>query len=141
MLSLIKIEMIKLDKQINELESFIPFQEKTNPAISSGSIGWHIEHCLLTLDRVIEKLKQSNPTDYHPKFTLWKYIVLTTQKIPRGRVKAPKIVQPKNDHTTESLFHHIASTKLCLNALKSLEKNQHFQHPYFGQLNSKQALK
>ena len=133
--------MKKLEELIDELESFIKDQEKVNPAISAGSTGWHIEHCLLTIDMVMEALRKSDPEQYQPKFNLWKNIVMISKRIPRGRAKAPKAVRPKNDHTIESLRQHISNTKTQLGIFDSLEKNHHFPHPYFGQMNLKQAVK
>lgn len=133
--------MKKLEELIDELELFIKDQEKLNPAISAGSAGWHIEHCLLTIDIVMEALRISVPAQYQPKFNLWKNVVMITTRIPRGRAKAPKSVRPKNDHTIESLKQHICNTKTQLGVLNSLEENHHFPHPYFGQMNSKQAVK
>ena len=133
--------MKKLAELIDELESFIKDQQKVNPAISAGSIGWHIEHCLLTIDIVIEALRQSVPEEYQPKFHLWKNIVMTSKIIPRGRAKAPRSVRPANDLSTESLFRHVVNCRGQLNVFKTLERNHHFLHPYFGQMNSNQAVK
>jgi hypothetical protein len=133
--------MKQLAELINELESFIPHRDKLDTAVSAGSIGWHIEHCLLTLDIVIEKMKQSIPGEFKPKFYLWKYVVLVTQKIPRGRVRAPKIVQPKNEQSKELLQEHVESVRSRIKILGSLEKNHHFPHPFLGQMNLKQGIK
>ena len=133
--------MKKLDELIDDLESFIKYQEKSNPTISEGSIGWHIEHCLLTIDIVVAALRRSVPEQYQPRFNLWKNIIMISKRIPRGRAKAPKSVRPKNDHTMESLKQHISDTKTQIGVFDTLEKNHHFPHPYFGEMNSKQAMK
>ena len=133
--------MKKLVELIDELESYLIDQEQSNPAISAGSVGWHIEHSLLTIDTVIEALRRSVPAQYQPRFNLWKNIVMVSKNIPRGKAKAPKSVRPKNDPTIESLKQHICNTKTQLDVFDSLEKNHHFPHPYFGQMNSSQAVK
>ena len=51
----------KLEALLNELENKIPDYEYGDPAISKGSVGWHIEHSLLTLNLVIDVLKKIKP--------------------------------------------------------------------------------
>ena len=133
--------MKKLEELIDELELFIKDQEKLNPAISAGSAGWHIEHCLLTIDIVMEALRISVPAQYQPKFNLWKNIVMISKIIPRGRAKAPRSVRPTRSHSTESLLQHVVNCRKQLNVFETLNRNHHFPHPYFGQMNSNQAMK
>ena len=60
--------MQKLEKQISQLESKIPFFEKTNSSISSATVGWQIEHSLKTILIIFNNVKNSNPENYKWKF-------------------------------------------------------------------------
>ena len=67
-------------------------------------------------------------------------IVFTMQKIPRGKAKAPKKVQPTIAYNKETLTAHARITKEKLNELKSLKPNNYFEHPFFGKLNLKSSI-
>ncbi len=132
--------MKKLIELVNELETYILQSDKVAPSISQSSIGWQIEHCLLTINLVTKALQQSNPTLYKSKFSLAKLIFFTTKTIPRGKAKAPKIVQPQQ-FTQQSLLANIATVNTSINILHSLPHNHFFAHPYFGNLQLHQAIK
>lgn len=133
--------MSKLEKLINEIESLISKQAKINTAISTSSVGWHIEHCLLTINLIIEAVKASDPSVYKWSFNFNRTLILSIGKIPRGRAKAPTIVQPNIDFNTETLKKHLNKVKQKLEVLNTLNKNHHFPHPYFGALNLKPTIK
>ena len=132
--------MKRLNALIDELADFIPDHEILNPAVSASSIGWHIEHSLLTLNLVVQKISESEPENYQPKFNFWKTIILVFKKLPRGKVKAPKMVRPNNEHTAESLKNHIAVTKENIKVFSNLKKNHFFIHPFLGAMNLKQTI-
>lgn len=131
--------MNRLNELVSELESKIPFCHTSNTKVSAGSVGWHTEHCLLTLNGVINTLKQSNPKDYKWTFNLIRIIVLTTKKIPRGRAKSPKIVRPDSSIDKTQLEIHLSKTRNTLKVLKLLSKDNYFEHPYFGNLKLQQT--
>ncbi len=133
--------MHKLAVLIGQLENKIPKIGLVSPQISQGSVGWHIEHALLVINSIISNLQQSNPSEYQWKFNFIRTLILTTQKIPRGRVQSPKSVQPKTDFNAETLKIHIAETKEKINALETLEQNHFFVHPFFGKLNLKPTIR
>ena len=133
--------MKNLGNLITELENKIPKQEFVNEAISKSSVGWHIEHTLLTINRIIDQLKKSDTNDYKWKFNYLRILVFTINKIPRGRGQAPNSVKPKNNFTADTLKRHSETTKEKLKDLQTLKPNNHFEHPYFGKLNLKPAIK
>lgn len=133
--------MNKLEAQISEFEQRISDMMLVNEGISKAPVGWHIEHILLATNGIIDSLVQSNPANYKWSFNFWRTLVLTTNKIPRGRGKAPSRSRPKDDFTKETLEKHILKTKRKLTELQSLDKNSYFEHPYFGQLNLKPCTK
>ena len=126
---------------ITELENKIPKQEFINEAISQTSVGWHIEHTLLTINLIIDQLKKSDPKDYKWKFSFGRILVFTINKIPRGVAKAPNTVIPKNDFTAGTLMKHALVVKEKLKDLQTLNPNNYFEHPYFGKLNLNPAIK
>ncbi len=133
--------MENIKSLLQELENKIPQQTVSNEAVSKSSVGWHIEHSLLTMYIIIEALKNSNPKDYQKKFNFKRMVVFALNKIPRGKAKAPNSVLPKQEITTETMQTHLEKMKVKLNELDSLDANSFFFHPVFGQLNVKQTKK
>jgi 5-methylcytosine-specific restriction endonuclease McrBC GTP-binding regulatory subunit McrB len=134
------MKIYKLLDLVQKLESYIPQQALCNPKISEASIGWQIEHSLLTINRITDALKKSNPNDYRWSFRLSRLIIFITHKFPRGKAKAPKVVQPQM-FDIESLMLHIKLSKQNIVELESLTKQKFFEHPYFGLLNKKKAIR
>ena len=130
----------KLTQLVLQLENQIPHASFSNPAISASTVGWQIEHSLLSVNLITERLKKSNPKEYVWKFNIGRYMIFTTQKIPRGRAQAPDVVQPKADFNTDSLKAAIERAKESIKELNTLDSNQYFEHPYFGKLNLKPAI-
>lgn len=127
--------MNNLDKLIEELDSKIPEQALIDPLISKSSVGWHIEHCLLTLNLIIRALENSEPAGYKWAFNFKRSFVFTLKKIPRGRVQSPTSVQPKNIFNSDTLKAHIHISKEKLKAFYVLKPDNYFEHPFFGKLN------
>lgn len=133
--------MKKLLLQLEEIENLKLISNKISPNISDASIGWHLEHSLLVISKIIEGLKISNPENYAPKITLGKLFILTTSYIPRKKGKAPNFTIPKNDSTPENISKNINLIKANLHQLNTLHPNSFIDHPYFGHLNLKETLK
>jgi len=132
--------MNKINHLLNQMESNISHAEVINQEISKGSVAWHIEHSLLTLNGITELLIQSNPDNYKWHFNFLRMVVLTKKKIPRGRAKSPAVVQPKDNINVESLLAHLSLTRNKIKALESLTKNSYFKHPFFGNLKLNQSI-
>ena len=133
--------MSKLHNILLKLENHIPNLEKTNSKISSSAIGWQIDHCLLVINGVVSQLEISNPAEFQSKFNWNKLIVFTTGKIPRGKIRAPKLVTPVEVATMEDLKAKIEIAKNNVSKLNTLPKNSHFKHHFFNELNVKQTEK
>ena len=133
--------MEKLKMLLEELESKIESFEMINPAVSTSSVGWHIEHSFLVINVIIDGLKKSNPNDYRWKFNLKRLYVYTINKILRGGSKAPKRVQPQNNFSQESLKNHFLITSDKLKELSNLNPDNYIEHPVLGKLNAKPAIK
>ena len=132
--------MRNLTPLLNQLESHIVDFKKTNVAVSQSSIGWHIDHSLMVINGIIEQLKKSNPEQYKWQFNWNRIFIKSINKIPRGRGKAPKAVQPLESSSVEILNSklHIANDSII--ELENLEPNNYFKHPYFGNLNLKTTI-
>lgn len=133
--------MEELKALLIELENKIQNQEKLNPLVSKSTVGWHIEHVLLVMNLTISSIQKSNPDDYRKTFNFNRLLVFIMNKIPRGKVRAPKSVQPKEDFTTESLKVHLENSKLNLEKLNVLNPNAYFNHPFMGHLSLKSTIR
>jgi hypothetical protein len=130
-----------LDALLNQLEHYISKNETINLQVSQSTVGWQIEHSLLTINGVVSAVHKSNPKDYHWKFSLIKIMVLATKKIPRGKAKAPKVVVPKADITCVDLEQHLAKARDTVKSLELVSKDHYFEHPYFGKLKLKETIR
>lgn len=133
--------MEELRNQLIELENRIKNQDILNPTVSKSSVGWHIEHSLLVMNLTIESIKKSNPDNYKWAFNFNRFMVFMTNKIPRGKVRAPKVVQPTEVFTEDSLKNHLEKVRNNYEKLSELSSNNYFQHPFMGHLNLKSTIR
>ncbi len=134
------MQIHKLEVLIAQLEATIPFFETTNLGISAGSVGWHIEHTLLTLNGISTLLIHSDPAEYKWRFKLGRILIFSLKKIPRGRAKSPEIVMPKGHINQAKLEALLSDTRTKCNQLAFLPANKFFEHPYLGKLKLKQTI-
>jgi hypothetical protein len=132
--------MSNLKTLVNQLESHIVDFEKTNVAISQSSVGWHIDHSLMVINGIIVQLKKSNPEQYKWRLNWNRIFIQSINKIPRGKAKAPKVVQPLEPSTADLLISKLEIAKNSLLDLETLNANSYFTHPYFGDLNLKKTI-
>lgn len=131
----------KLDSLLNQLEHHISSSDLINLQVSQSTVGWQIEHSLLTINGIVRAVQQSNPKDYNWKFSLMKLVVLAMKKIPRGKAKAPKVVVPKAAINSDDLQLHLTKTRDDIKALETVSKDHFFEHPYFGKLKLKETIR
>jgi hypothetical protein len=124
---------------INELETKLPFIEQKKEAVSQVTVGWHLEHSLLALVKMITAVEQSNPADYKWKFSLSRSVVLALGKFPRGRGKAPESVKPGGEINRANIIGLIEKAKQKVELLKKINPDKFLKHPVFGDLKVKQA--
>ncbi len=124
---------------INELENKLPLIEQKNETVSQVSIGWHLEHSLLALIKMITAVEHSNPGDYKKEFNLKRSIVLTLGKIPRGRARVPDSVKPAEEISIANIKGLIEKAKQKAELFEKLNKDKFFKHPVFGDVQVKQA--
>jgi hypothetical protein len=131
----------KLDSLLNQLEHHISSSDLINLQVSQSTVGWQIEHSLLTINGIVNAIVKSNPKDYQWKFSFMKLIILATKKIPRGKAKAPKVVVPKAAINNDDLQLHLTKARDTIKALEMVSKDHFFEHPYFGKLKLKETIR
>lgn len=67
--------MIALKSLVQQLEAQIPNAAVTNASVTTSTVGWQIEHALLTINQIITTVAASNPTDYKWSFNLMRTVV------------------------------------------------------------------
>lgn len=133
--------MSKLNDLLNQLEHKIQYWETKNTQVSKATIGWHIEHSLLVINAVLLALQKSRPEHYIWSFNLNRFLILTFKKIPKGKAKAPKVVQPKENFDESTLRAHLAQTLNNIAILNQTLAEQYFPHPLLGDLKRDQTEK
>lgn len=133
--------MNHLTQLVHEMEDYVSKYESVNVKFSTASVGWHIEHSMMTINKIIYALENSDSTKYQWSFKLSRYIIFTLGKIPRGKAKAPSVVLPSETILLDKLNSHITEAKTQASKIDSLPVNSYFKHPYFGDLKLKQAIR
>ena len=131
--------MRNIEKRLEKLYTFIKDADRVNSSVSSANVGWHIEHSLLVIIKMISALTASDPAQYKWKFNLARAMVFTINKFPRGRGKAPDPVNPKQIERTDfdALF---SKTREKIEELKKADPNKFYEHNIFGVLNKKNTF-
>ena len=109
--------------------------QQVNPSVSAAPVGWHIAHSLLTIKVICSAIEASDPAVYRWQFNWKRSLIYTLGKIPRGKVRAPRIVQPPGEWNPVQLQHEAAEAIHKIRALDQLTRNHYFTHPFFGMLN------
>jgi len=123
-----------IEKHLNHLET-------ANTTVSHVSIGWHIDHSLKVINSISNALTTSNPSDYKNTLSLIAKVLLLFKYIPRGKGKAPKQVLPPKKITLQEIETQLSDAKVNIKAISNLDKNAHFNHPYFGNMRRDTAVK
>jgi hypothetical protein len=125
---------------LDQLEHYIPKNEFVDLQVSQSTVGWQIEHSLLTINGIITAIQNSDPIKFRRNSSIMKWMILATKKIPRGKAKAPKVVVPKEFVTLADLEQHLAKARNAITTLELISKDHFFTHPYFGDLKKKQTI-
>ncbi|NOT51249.1 MAG: hypothetical protein HOP10_08220 [Chitinophagaceae bacterium] len=131
--------MKSLSGLVDELETKLPFIEQKKESVSQATVGWHIEHSLLALIKMISAAEHSNPEDYKWKFSIKLTVVLLLNKFPRGMAKAPDAVKPGEVISKDTIVPLLSKAKQKAELFEKLSRNKFFTHPFFGDLRVKQA--
>lgn len=133
------VHISNLEQSLSALYNYVSDADKMNQQVSSATIGWHIEHTLLVIKTIGESVIKSKPNNYKWKFNFARLLVFTLNRFPRGKGKAPDIVNPQ--HTGRIDFDELfTKTRQAIEDLKKAEPNQYFKHTIFGLLNRKNTF-
>lgn len=126
---------------IHSIRKNIPNANKSNPSVSKVNVAWHLDHSLKVIIAITETLKNSKPANYNPKFSILKSIIMFTGFIPRGKARAPKAVNNKENISIESIEKQLEYAEKLLAEVKKLPENSYYTHHMFGDLNLASTLK
>jgi len=130
-----------LEKELKEVVRQIEHHKLLNKDVSSGSVGWHLDHVLLVVKSIYGQMESSDSKLYKSKFNLIRTLVFATNNIPRGKGKSPDRVRPKNDISKAEILEHLKLVQELVDKFDTLPKRSYFDHPYFGMLHREQAKK
>lgn len=133
--------MQSLTGLVNQLESYLSYIDKKNEAVSQVPVGWHIEHSLLSVIKMITAVERSDPSLYKRKFNIKRIFVLTTGHFPRGVAKAPASVMPGEVINLTTILQLIENARQKIIVFEKLSKDKYFTHPVFGDLRLNNAGK
>ena len=133
--------MNDLQKTLLTLENYISKATISNKKISNATIGWHIDHSLMVINKVLSQLEKSDEKDYKLNFNLKRFVIFLKGKMPIGVAKAPEAVKPTQVFNEEETLLFIEKAKNKVEMSMQLSKNKNFNHPFFGLLNTLQTLK
>jgi hypothetical protein len=132
--------MSKIAAQLADLGSKIEQQALLNVSVSAVSIGWHIEHCLLVINNIINALEKSEPNKFEQKFNFARSVVMTLGRFPRGKAQAPKQATPQS-FDSESLKAHLSSMLEKIKSLDTISSDKYIVHPFFGHMRTKDSIR
>lgn len=124
---------------IDELETKLHFIEQKKESVSQSTVGWHLEHSLLALIKMISAIEHSNPADYKRKFNIKLAVVLLLNKFPRGRANVPDSVKPGDVINKDTIAPLLSKARQKVESFEKLTEGKFFTHPVFGNLRLKQA--
>ncbi|PTX62233.1 hypothetical protein C8N46_103333 [Kordia periserrulae] len=128
-----------LHNELKEIENYIQDFKSVNSNVSKVSVGWHLEHLLLTITKIYEKMEKSNPKEYRNRFNFTKMMIFSSNQIPRGKATAPTIVTPSETIELVSINKKIILAKQLASKIDNLPENTFFKHPSAGYLNRDDA--
>lgn len=129
-----------LNSEIALLEKYLQNGSKLNEKVSAATVDWHIHHSLLVLNGILGELQHSDPSTYRWKFSFTRLYIFVKGSFPRGKARAPKAVTPEMNISPLEMSELFDKLKKKVNRIEQLKKNNHFTHPFFGELNKKQSI-
>ena len=130
-----------LEKLLNEAEKSISDFARHQPEVSAGTVGWHIDHLLLTMALTLKNMSTSSPQDYRKEYNFWRTVCLGFRWLPRGKVKAPKVVTPVSIKEEKQLMEQLENIRQAVREAVSLHPLQFMKHPFFGKLKRDTAFR
>jgi len=130
-----------LEKEIQQIRSYLEEIDINKTSISSSSVGWHLDHALRTIYAIIKALQRADPSLYKWEFNLGRVFILTFKFIPRGTAIAPKNLVSQSNVNKERILVLLNKTEASLARLTELDPNSYFIHADAGTLKLDAAKK
>lgn len=131
----------RLQQQLKKIKKYIDNGDQKAPSVSDKGIYWQLDHTLNVITGITQVLSESNQTDYHPKNNFFKWVIMTTGYIPRGKGRAPKETISEVAIHKEELMNSYQLALESVDKLPVLPKDKTFKHPLFGWLRLEQTIK
>ncbi len=128
-----------MTSELNKIEHYLIHRDSLNKEVSKVAVGWHLDHSLKVINGICDSLQISNPEAYKRKFNIARTFSFTFGFIPRGRAQSPKSVLPPETIKTDDIVSQLAIARDKLDNLEAMDDKSNFKHPFFDQLNKKQA--
>ncbi|MGS2727531.1 hypothetical protein ACU8DI_13050 [Psychroserpens sp. BH13MA-6] len=128
-----------LSNEMNELKTYITEESIINESISTVKVGWHLEHILLTINEIYLNMESSNPKTFKKRPNLTRILMFSGNKIPRGKAKAPQVVQPQGKITVHRILKNYELAEEVLQKFDALNEYSYIKHPSAGYLNREDA--
>jgi len=133
----------KINAQLDKINSLLKSEDKFNKDISNWSSYKQLEHILIVKKNLTELIiKNKEPEEKKPR-TFLSYVVLIFGHIPRGKAKAPSIVEPQGvaQKELEKLLDEVKESIEGIREGKYQADLVVMNHPYFGGLTSSECLR
>ena len=128
-----------LKPYLQELQLHIANRDSFNPKVSKVPVAWHLDHSLKVINSICNALATSDPKVYKSNFNASRIFCYTFGYLPRGIAKSPRHTLPPDTIETEDINEQLRVVQLKLESFAALDDNANFKHPYFNQLNKRQA--
>jgi len=128
---------MELNSEFEKIENYIISMEELNSDESQAPIKWHLLHILQVINNVIDDAANSNTSDFKSKSNFKWWYVSTFGKIPKGKVKAPDVVNPNFDITEEEIRIALDNAKRSVSKWNQLKTNNFYKHHELLHLNKR----
>lgn len=132
---------LNIAKELDLMEGYIAQRDVISPEVSAVDVAWHLDHSMKVVLKLYQALKYSDPAAHRSAFKPVRSLVFTTGRMPRGVGKAPKSVLPPENIVTEDIVRQLNEVRALLTKFPELDAKQHFEHPVFGVLKRKRAMR
>ncbi|AFC24622.1 DUF1569 domain-containing protein [Saprospira grandis] len=136
-----KKEVDMAQQSLKDLASYLEQGPLLAPEVSERGVDWHIEHSLKAAIAMLQAIVDSDPAQFKPKFSPSKSLILATGKIPRGKAKAPKMINNREAIDLSQLPSLLEKSEALLQLVQKQAEKAYFDHPFFGHLRRNQGIK
>lgn len=127
-----------LETTLDELRQHTDRSDVVVPAVSAWSVGMHVEHCALAVDRMATLLGESVGPDGSVRLcppVRWgipRVFVTATGSIPRGKGKSPQAVIPEPEPAREHILAALDAAEARIETALVLPEKAWYHHHIFG---------